>query len=105
MIPTLSILDTASAMARHAGHVHEVTARNVARADIPGAKADEAMTFAGALDRFAGGEAAAARRTRAPLVLDEQLMTMASNAGRHDAAVTVWSKVLDMARLAGSSPR
>lgn len=105
MIPSLSILDTTSAMARHAGHVHEVTARNVARADAPGALADEAASFADALGRFAAGEAAAASRGRERVVLDEQVMTMASNAGRHDAAVAVWSKVLDMVRLAGSSPR
>ena len=105
MIPNLSILETTSAMARHAGHVHEVTATNVARADVPGATGDAAAEFAEALGRFAEGEEAAARRTRRLLVLDDQMMTMARNAGRHDAAVTVWSKVLDMVRLAGSSPR
>ena len=105
MIPTLSILETTSAMARHAGHVHAVTAHNVARADVPGAYADEAASFVDALQRFSDGEAAATRRTRAPLVLDDQMTVMARNAGRHDAAVTVWSKVLDMVRLAGASPR
>ena len=105
MIPAPSILETTAAMARHAGHVHEVTARNVARADVPGAKGDEAASFAEALDRFAEGEAPRAARDRKPLLLDEQMMVMARNAGRHEAAVTVWSKVLDMVRLAGSSPR
>lgn len=105
MIPNLSILEATSAMARHAGHVHETTARNVARIDIPGAKADAPTAFADALDRYSAGQDASARRTSQPLVLDDQMMTMAQNAGRHDAAVTVWSKVLDMVRLAGSSPR
>ena len=105
MIPSLSILDTASAMARHAGHVHAVVADNIARADLPGATAKGAMPFAEALRATASGEAMTARDTGAPISLDDQMVAMAQNAGRHDAAVTIWSRTLDMIRLAGASPR
>lgn len=100
MFPDPSLLGLTSAMARHAGHVHQVTAGNVARADVPGARATEAARFSDVLR----GDAAP-RQTRERVSLDREMVQMARNAGRHDAAVTVWSRALDMVRLAGSSPR
>ena len=105
MIPDLSLLSTASAMARHAGHVHAAVADNLARADVPGARAATDSGFADALDRMAAGQALRAPRTGDRIVLDDQMVTMASNAGRHDAAVSLYAKALEMVRLAGSSPR
>ena len=105
MIPDPSLLTLSTAMARHAGHVHGVTAANIARADLPGATAKGAMPFAEALRVTASGEAMTARDTGAPISLDDQMVAMAQNAGRHDAAVTIWSRTLDMIRLAGASPR
>ena len=105
MIPSLSLLDTASAMARHAGHVHAVVADNIARADLPGATATEATRFGEALRDLSDGTPLRAEATRAPITLDEQMMAMAQNTGRHDAATLLFSKTLDLVRLAGSSPR
>ena len=105
MTPTLSLLETASAIARHAGHVHAVTADNVARADMPGATAREAMRFADAVRAMDRRDALAPRDTHAPVRLQNELTVMATNAGRHDAAVLLWSKTMDMVRLAGASPR
>ncbi|MBB4658295.1 hypothetical protein [Parvularcula dongshanensis] len=101
MLPNPSLLGLASAMARHAGHVHAVTADNVARADMRGAKAKEAARFGDALR----GEPLQAKESRNPISLDSQLVRMAQNAGRHDAAITVWTKTLDLMRLAAGSPR
>ena len=101
MLPNPSLLGLASAMARHAGHVHATTADNIARADVPGAKAKEAARFDAALS----GEALRAKESGRSISLDAQLVTMAQNAGRHDAAVTVWTKTLDLMRLAAGSPR
>ncbi len=105
MFPNPSLLNLSSAMARHAGHVHEVTASNIARVDMPGATAREAAGFADALRAVSGGEAVTAREGRAPISLDDELVRMAQNATRHDMAVTVWSRTLDMVRMAGASPR
>ncbi|WP_031551167.1 hypothetical protein [Parvularcula oceani] len=105
MFPNPSLLNLSSAMARHAGHVHEVTGSNIARADMPGATASEAAGFAEALRALSEGEAVSAREGRAPISLDEELVRMAQNATRHDMAVTVWSRTLDMVRMAGASPR
>ena len=105
MIPTLSLLDTASATARHAGHVHAVAADNIARADIPGATARAATSFAEAVGTLRDGGALSPRDTNAAISLDREMTTMASNAGRHDAATILFGKALDMLRLAGSTPR
>lgn len=105
MIPSLSLLETASAVARHAGHVHAVTADNVARADMPGATAREAMRFGAAVRALGRGDAPAPQATNTPISLQSELAVMATNAGRHDAAVLLWSKTMDMVRLAGASPR
>jgi flagellar basal body rod protein FlgB len=103
LIPDLSLLGVASAMSRHAGHVHDVTARNIAAADAPGTTRLRAASFAEAVGR--ADEALAPASTRERVVLDDEMLTMARNAGRHDAAVTLWAKTLDMVRLAASSPR
>ena len=105
MIPSLSILDTASAMARHAGHVHATVADNIARADMPGATARDALGFGEAVRALRDDAPLRAAASREPVALDAQMMTMAQNAGRHDAATLLFSKTLDLVRLAGSAPR
>ena len=105
MIPDPSLLGVASATARHAAHVQAVTARNVARADVPGARAEAPARFAEALRAFGSRRAPAARETDTPIELRGQLTAMAHSAGRHEAAVLIYAKALDMMRLAGGAPR
>lgn len=105
MIPDLSVLRLASAVARHAGEVHRIAGDNIARADIPKATAATAPRFADALAALNGGQPLAAVETNAPIALDREMATMASNAGRHQTATAVWSKTLELFRLAGASPR
>lgn len=101
MFPAPSLLTLGTAMARHAGHVHQTVSSNLARADVPGATAEEAGRFADALR----GEAMRARDTGERISVEREMVAMAQNAGRHDAAVAIWSKTLDLVRLAGASPR
>ncbi len=105
MVPDLSVLKLTSAMARHAAQVHGVVGDNIARTDLPGANARAVEGFASALARLGEGERALVRDTRTPIALDKQMTQLATNAGRHEVAVTVWSKTLEMMRLAGGSPR
>ena len=105
MPATLSLLQTASVTARHAGHVHAVAADNIARADVPGATARRAASFAEAAERLRGGQELAAADSGAAIALDREMTAMAANAGRHDAATLLFAKTLDMLRLAGSPPR
>ena len=105
MLHSLTILDTASAMARHAGHVHATVAGNIARADMPGATADAPLRFGEALRALQDGAPLRAASPRSAVALDQQMMTMAQNGSRHDAATLLFSKTLDLVRLAGSAPR
>lgn len=105
MLSDLSVFKLASAMARHSGAVHRATADNLARIDIPDAKASSAGRFEDALGRLGRGEALTLSSTRAPIALDEQMAQLARNAGRHEMATAVYGKMSALVRLAGSAPR
>ncbi|MEM6649151.1 MAG: hypothetical protein AAF603_02760 [Pseudomonadota bacterium] len=105
MIGNLSILKLSSAMARHAAHTHGVIGDNISRVDMPGATAHRVESFARALDALKGGEALNTHSTDQPISVSREMSQMATNAGRHGTAVTIWSKTLELVRLAGAAPR
>lgn len=105
MIADLSIIKLSAAMTRHASEVHQATAQNIARIDVPGAQSRTVAPFLDALDRIAKGETIAVEEGGGRIVLDREMTSMATNAGRQEAATLVWSKSLDLMRLAGAAPR
>jgi hypothetical protein len=105
MLPDLAALRVSSALARHAGETHAVHGHNIAHADIPGATARRMPSFADALDALSKGGRPEPLDTRAQIGIEREMAGMAANAGRHATAVTVWSKTLELVRLAGAAPR
>lgn len=101
----VSILKIAGAMARHAGHLHQVTASNIARADIPGARQARIESFELSLAELERGGEPRSSMSEAPLELERELLTMAEARGRHDAALAVWKSTLTMMRLAAGAPQ
>lgn len=101
----LALLKLASAMTRYAGAKHSAIGSNIARADIPHAKAMEGPRFADAILEMTDGKPAQFSESRNAIRLEDEVVAMAENAGRHRAAVTIWSKTLDLLRLAGQAPR
>ncbi|WOI52946.1 hypothetical protein [Parvularcula sp. LCG005] len=105
MLTDLSVLKLSSTMTRHAAAAHAVVADNISRIDIPGATGKAVPRFSDALADLNRGETVDIRDTRTAISLDQEMISMASNAGRHQAAVTIWSKTLELVRLAGGAPR
>ena len=126
MFENLSLLELASAMARHAAARQRVIAENVANADTPGYRARDIEDFRASLN-----EAFTARRTRpghrdfsqreAPfrtvelalppepngntVNLEDQAMRAAENQGRHALALAVYANAVDILRLGIGRPR
>ena len=96
----VSLLKLTSAMARHAGHVHDVTARNIARADMPNATAERLEPFEASLRRLEHARPPRRSDTGMAINLEAQMLTMAEASSTHDAALTVWKSTLKMMRLA-----
>jgi flagellar basal body rod protein FlgB len=103
MLTDLSVLKLTGAMARHSGHANAVTADNLARADIPGAKARATEEFR---DALAGRRAGAPQidELNRPISTETEMLSMARHAGRHDAALGAWKSTLGLMRLALSRP-
>ncbi|MGV6820073.1 MAG: hypothetical protein ACWA5T_06195 [Parvularcula sp.] len=101
----LALLKLASAMTRYAGAKHSAIGSNIARADIPHAKAIEGPRFAEAFSEMMSGKPIRFSESRGTIRLEDEVVAMAENAGRHRAAVTIWSKTLDLLRVAGQAPR
>ncbi|GGY43870.1 hypothetical protein [Parvularcula lutaonensis] len=100
----VSILKLTSAMARHAAHAHAVTADNIARADIPGARAKAAADFQASL-RGAGSPEFRARDEGGLVSIEREMLAMGEARGRHDAALAVWKSTLSMMRIAIGGPQ
>ncbi len=120
MYENLSLLELASATARHAATRQRVIAENVANADTPGYRARDVKDFRASLN-----EAFTARTTRpghvafgtgpgrfeiyAPELppepdgntvnLEDQAMRAAETEGRHALALAVYAKAIDILRL------
>lgn len=101
-----AVLTIARAMARHATEAQAVAARNIAHADTPGYKAQEAEEFAKA---FAAGRAspivsvdrhAEVKANGNSVSLEEQVMALTEARGQHDMAMALWGQTLSLFRTA-----
>lgn len=116
MISELKLLQLYGSLARHSAADQAVRAENIANADVPGYKAQEIEAFADFLDRSrmaVGGDRL--HRHLQPAIGDGQMpakpngntvnleneaLRAAEAAGRHDMALTVYNKSLDLLRSA-----
>lgn len=121
MMNDLTVLNWASAMARHAAERHKVIAENVANADTPGYRARDIDDFSTIVnERFkpratreghAGAAEAGLPRAREIMPelpagpngnnvsLEDQTLRSAEAQSQHRLALTVYSKSLDLLRL------
>ena len=115
MLTDLNLLQTASAMARHAAARQELVAENVANADTPGFKAKDIEPFS---EAFARKGAAAGESRRAPfrterieqagtaspngntVSIEDQIWRATAAKRQHETAVTLYAKTLSLLRSA-----
>ena len=111
----LALLKTASAMAGHAARRHSVIANNIANADTPGFKAKDVKPFAEIYKQSAQtGETLTNTSLSSRLVntpgssdpngntvsLEDQMLTSVQAVGKHDLAMLMYRKTMDMMKLA-----
>ncbi|PHS37752.1 MAG: flagellar biosynthesis protein FlgB [Robiginitomaculum sp.] len=115
MTSDLSLLKMASAMAEHASRRHAVIAKNIANADTPGFKAQDVVPFADIYKTAARtgvdiADVAANSKTldmSSPsdpngnsVSLEEQMLNSSSTVGKHDLAMLLYRKTMDMMKMA-----
>lgn len=114
MINDLSLFQIYGAMARHASESQRVSATNIANADRPGYQAVELESFQDYLARVSngapgGGLTAPFKLLDSPSAaspngntssLEAQAFRAAEAKGQHELALTVYTKSLDLMRLA-----
>lgn len=115
MINNVKLLDTMSAMARHAAQRHAIIADNVANADTPGYVAKDIQAFSDVYAK-AAREGTNVRMVQADTMslpvhdiaspngntvsLEQQMMLSAQNKGQHELATAVYKKTLEMFKIA-----
>jgi flagellar basal-body rod protein FlgB len=127
MFENLSVFQTASAMAQHAGQRQALISQNVANADTPGYLGKDMVPFAAQYSSSDG--AVTQRATRAghlhgsrdgqhlagiemrggdnpnenSISLEGELLKAAEAKSHHDRALAIYKSALDVLRLAGST--
>ena len=107
MFKDLSILQTATALARHAAERHSVISDNIANADTPGFKAKDLEPFAETVRRlesnkpegFKKNESSAlgaAKPNGNTVSLEDQIMRSAAASRDHGTAIAIYSKTIDI---------
>jgi flagellar basal-body rod protein FlgB len=120
MLENLTLLDLASAMARHATARHWVIAENVANADTPGYRARDVKDFQAIVKESftpratrpghlgSGGGDTASRTFELALPpspngnsvnIEDQAVRAVEAQGQHALALTVYAKAIDILRL------
>ncbi|MCI4661485.1 MAG: FlgB family protein [Neomegalonema sp.] len=115
MADSLSILNLASALARHSAQRHKVVAENIANADTPGYKARDVERFDAekALRAKKRGEMRSLQGRVAEMLIEdvqaspngntvsiEDQMVRATEAqASHDAAISIYRKSMDLMRM------
>lgn len=116
MFGDLKLLQTASALSRHASARHDLIAQNIANADTPGYRAQDLEEFAASYARFekSAGAGASVENTFRPLTVDslgaespngntvsleDQMVRAADAQGAHDAATIIYRKTMEILRL------
>jgi flagellar basal-body rod protein FlgB len=114
MISDLSLFQVYGAMARHAAESQQTSAENLARANEPGYKAKEVESFSDYMQRNGPDlkkvdfnqpfqeslSLSAASPNGNTVSIEEQVFKSAEAVGQHNLAMTVYSKSLDMMKLA-----
>lgn len=114
MLSDLSLFQVYGAMARHAAEAQQTSASNLARANEPGFKAVEVETFAefmartsqqpGTLDLSAPFEQRLTVGAAAPngntVSVEQEVFKSAEAMGQHNMALGVYTKSLDLMKLA-----
>lgn len=112
MLENLTLLRTASAMARHATFRHSVIAENIANADTPGYRARDIAAFStDMVTTRTGREAGIPGRAGTVLAdmpvspngnsvsLEDQAVRSAEAKAQYDLALTILSKGMDFLRI------
>lgn len=119
MISDLKLFQIYGAMARHAAESQQVSAANVANANVPGFKAGEIESFEAFLARTmpqgapdglesgfkTGVSSAPADPNGNNVSLETEIFNSSSAMGQHNLALTVYSKSIDLMRTALGKPR
>ena len=115
MLNDLKLLDTMSAMTRHAAQRHAVIAENIANADTPGYAAKDITPFQdmykkalrdgsslsdAAIEIQPAHNNLSASPNGNSVSLEQQMMLSSEVKATHDMAVAVYKKSLDMMRMA-----
>jgi len=114
MLSDMSLFQVYGAMARHAAETQRTSAENLSRANEPGYKAVEIESFADFMKRN-GPQAekidfnqpfkqmqslSAASPNGNTVSVEEQVLKSAEAVGKHNMAMTVYSKSMDIMKLA-----
>ncbi len=111
MFDELTILRDASALARHSAMRHQVIAENIANANTPGYVAKDIQDFNSVYAQnrdFGSSVEWRASEIRNPTTaspngntvsLQEELMKSAQTEGRHDAAIAIYRKTMDILKM------
>ena len=114
MLSDMSLFQIYGAMARHAAETQRVSAENLSRANEPGYKAQEIESFADFMRRTGptvekadfnqSFEVSLSRSAASPngntVSVEQEIFRSAEAVGKHQMAMTVYTKSLDMMKLA-----
>lgn len=114
MLSDMSLFQLYGAMARHAAETQQTSAENLSRANEPGYKAVEIESFSDFMKRNGPNlekvdfnqpfqqslSLHAASPNGNTVSVEEQVFKSAEAVGKHNMAMTVYSKSLDMMKLA-----
>ncbi|MCR9223693.1 MAG: flagellar biosynthesis protein FlgB [Hyphomonas sp.] len=114
MLSDMSLFQIYGAMARHAAETQKTSAGNLARANEPGYKAVEVESFAefmtrtshqpGGLDFSQGFDQRLTTGAAAPngntVSIEEEVFKSAEAVGKHTMALNVYTKSMDLMKLA-----
>lgn len=108
MTQTIETMRMAQAMALHAARRQVLVSDNIARADIPGARARDLPPFAESYARARGPDEAPPRPvvrggpvspSGGTVSLEQEMFSLAEVQSQHNLALTVWKKSIDILRL------
>ena len=114
MLSDMSLFQVFSAMARHAAEAQKTSAENLARANEPGYKAVEVESFSefmartsqqpGNMDLSQGFEQRLTSGAASPngntVSIEEEVFKSAEAVGKHTMALNVYTKSMDLMKLA-----
>ena len=100
MLSDLSLFQVYGALARHAAESQKVSAENLARANEPGFKAKQVESFSDFMARTGPTIESADFNQPFKHTLEQEVFKSAEASQQHQMAMTVYSKSLEMMKLA-----